>query len=68
MGEDTQKRSRWFDWIFRMEGFALMLIVVYYLVVEHTAHLVEYAWLLTIFLFILVIVIVRFGMPKPEVK
>jgi hypothetical protein len=43
MTHDVQKKKGPFDWIFRVETFALILIMAYYVVTEHREHLIEYA-------------------------
>ncbi len=61
MDEGVPKKNRRSDWIFKAGGFALIMIIAYYLIVEHTAHLIEYGGLFAFFLIILFLVIVRFG-------
>lgn len=59
MTHDAQKKKgRIFDWIFRVEMFALILVMAYYVVTEHRAHLIEYADYLLFGIFILLFALI----------
>lgn len=45
----------------RLGGYILIAIITYYLIVEHTAHLIEYGGIFAFFLIVLFLIIVRFG-------
>jgi hypothetical protein len=61
MVENSETRKKRFAWFFGVEVFALLLIVLYYVIIEHTGHLIEYAGLITFVTFVLFLVIVWFG-------
>ncbi|MEN6396499.1 MAG: hypothetical protein ABFC78_08460 [Methanoregula sp.] len=58
MTQETKKEKGQFDWLFRVETFALMLVMAYYVVTEHREHLIEYADYLLFGVFVLLFVLI----------
>lgn len=58
---NAPKINQKISFAFRLGGYALIAIIAYYLIVEHTAHLIEYGGIFAFFLIVLFLIIVRFG-------
>jgi len=58
MTQEVPKEKGRFDWIFRVETFALMFVMAYYVITEHREHLIEYADYILFGVFVLLFVLI----------
>ncbi len=58
MTQEAKKENGRFDGLFRVETFALMLVMAYYVVTEHRDHLIEYADYLLFGVFVLLLALI----------
>lgn len=61
MNTSTPDKNHKIPVALRLGGYILIAIITYYLIVEHTAHLIEYGGIFAFFLIVLFLIIVRFG-------